>query len=76
MDAQRQFIENLGVNAEGGAEFDITSYCEQFTFDVISKMAFGIDTDVQRNPQSPLFQVARRVLRNFMEGFVYHISRK
>lgn len=74
MDAQRQFIENLAVSAESGAELEITSYCERFTFDVISKTAFGIDTDVQRKPHNTLFQVARAVFPNFMDGFLYHVS--
>lgn len=72
-DAERQFIEKLGVNAESGSELEITSYCERFTFDVISKAAFGIDTGVQRNPENPLFQTTRAVFPNFMKGRLYNI---
>ncbi|XP_077557519.1 cytochrome P450 3A31-like isoform X1 [Haemaphysalis longicornis] len=71
-DAQSQFIEKLSVNAENGDELEVGSYCEQFTFDVISKAAFGIDTEVQRNPQNTLFQTAVATTPNLLEGFMYH----
>ncbi|XP_077528283.1 putative cytochrome P450 6a13 [Haemaphysalis longicornis] len=72
LDAQSQFIDELSVNAENGAELEIGSYCEQFTFDVISKAAFGIDTGVQRNPQNTLFQTAVATSQDNLDGFLYH----
>ncbi|XP_077526706.1 cytochrome P450 9e2-like isoform X2 [Haemaphysalis longicornis] len=74
LDAQSQLIENLGVSAESGHEVAISALCERFTFDVISKTAFGIDTEVQRNPGHPLFQTALAVFPGFMEGFLYHMG--
>ncbi|XP_077526697.1 cytochrome P450 3A5-like [Haemaphysalis longicornis] len=72
LDAQREFIEILGTSAESGAEVDIAKIGERFTFDVISKTAFGIDTGVQKNPENPLFQTAITVFPNLNNGFVYH----
>ncbi|KAL3258321.1 hypothetical protein MRX96_016709 [Rhipicephalus microplus] len=48
--AQQQFIDILGEHSDSEVDVDINSLCERFTFDVIAKAAFGIDTDVQRNP--------------------------
>ncbi|XP_077527799.1 putative cytochrome P450 6a13 [Haemaphysalis longicornis] len=70
---QRQFIKVLGATADRGAEVDITKLCERFTFDVISKTAFGIDTEVQKNQDNPLFQAAIVVFPNSMNGFAYHM---
>ncbi|XP_077526694.1 cytochrome P450 3A4-like [Haemaphysalis longicornis] len=72
VDGQRQFIEVLGKCADTGAEVNITKYLERLTFDVISKMAFGIETDVQRKPENPIFQTALTVLPNIAKGFVYN----
>lgn len=69
-EAEGQFIKILGDNADRGVEMDINEHCERFTFDAIAKVAFGIDTAVQRDPQSPIFQTALKVLPNMMEGFV------
>ncbi|KAH9370565.1 hypothetical protein HPB48_002504 [Haemaphysalis longicornis] len=76
LDAEGQFIKILGDNADKGAELDINEHCERYTFDAIAKAAFGIDTGVQRDPRSPIFQTALKVLPNMMEGFVYFMGRK
>ncbi|XP_077525759.1 cytochrome P450 3A31-like [Haemaphysalis longicornis] len=71
-DAQSQFIAKVSVNAENGTELEIGSYCQQFTFDAISKAAFGIDTGVQRNPQNTLFQTTVATIPSMHDGFMYH----
>ncbi|XP_077527798.1 cytochrome P450 3A43-like [Haemaphysalis longicornis] len=70
-DCQNELIDVLNTCANIGAEVNISMLCERFTFDVISKAAFGIDTGVQKNPDNPLFQTALTVLPNFMNEFAY-----
>lgn len=72
--AQQQFIDVLGEHADRGVEVDINSLCERFTFDVIGKAAYGIDTNVQRNPEYPLFKDALAVLPNVNSGLLYHLA--
>ncbi|XP_037572190.1 thromboxane-A synthase [Dermacentor silvarum] len=74
MDALKRFIEILDECAERGDEVDINTLCERLTFDVISKAAFGIDTNVQRNPQHPLFQSCLATVPNYMAGFFYNLA--
>ncbi|XP_077528127.1 cytochrome P450 3A28-like [Haemaphysalis longicornis] len=69
---QNEFIEVLRTSADSGAEVNISMMCERFTFDVIAKTAFGIDTGVQKNPENPLFQTAITVFPTFMNEFPYH----
>lgn len=71
-DSQRKFLEILGDSADGGVEVDINKLCERFTFDAISKTAFGIDTEVQKNPDNPLFQTAITIFPNILTGFAYN----
>ncbi|XP_077526700.1 cytochrome P450 3A7-like [Haemaphysalis longicornis] len=73
LDGQRQFINLLGATADSGDEVDITRLSERFTFDVISKTAFGIDTGVQKNPDNPIFQTAIVVFPQLTQGFVYNM---
>lgn len=73
LDSQRQFIEVLGSSADNGTEVNINQLCERLTFDVISKTAFGIDTEVQKNPDNPLFQTAITVFPNITDETAYHI---
>ncbi|KAL1462040.1 hypothetical protein MTO96_043252 [Rhipicephalus appendiculatus] len=72
--AQQQFIDILGEHADSGIEVDINCLCERFTFDVIGKAAFGMDTNVQRNPEMPMFRVALDVLPNLNSGFLYNLG--
>ncbi|XP_065297837.1 cytochrome P450 3A6-like [Dermacentor albipictus] len=72
--AQKQFVDVLGEHADRGVDVDINSLCERFTFDVIGKAAYGIDTGVQRNPDHPLFKGALAVLPNLTSGFFYHLG--
>ncbi|KAL1483022.1 hypothetical protein MTO96_033407, partial [Rhipicephalus appendiculatus] len=74
LDAQREFLNILGEYADSGAEMDIGQRCESFTFDVISKSAFNLDTQVQRSPENPLFQKALRCFPGIMSGFMYNLS--
>ncbi|KAL3219299.1 hypothetical protein MRX96_050521, partial [Rhipicephalus microplus] len=72
--AEQQFIDILGEHADRGVEVDINSLCERFTFDVIGKAAFGMDTNVQRNPETSMFRVALDVLPNLNSGFLYNLG--
>ncbi|XP_065297862.1 cytochrome P450 3A6-like [Dermacentor albipictus] len=72
--AQKQFVDVLGEHADRDADVDINSLCERFTFDVIGKAAYGIDTGVQRNPDHPLFKSALPVVANLTSGFFYHLG--
>nr|XP_037287037.1 cytochrome P450 3A6-like isoform X1 [Rhipicephalus microplus] len=72
--AEQQFIDILGEHADSGVEVDINSLCERFTFDVIGKAAFGMDTNVQRNPEMSMFRVALDVLPNLNSGFLYNLG--
>ncbi|KAH7949599.1 hypothetical protein HPB49_012649 [Dermacentor silvarum] len=72
--ALQQFIDILGEHADRGVEVDINSLCERFTFDAISKAAYGIDTNVQRNPEVPMFQNALAVVPKLNAGFFYNLG--
>ncbi|XP_075559516.1 cytochrome P450 3A5-like [Dermacentor variabilis] len=74
VDAQREFLSILGECADSGAEVDIGSRCERLTFDVISKAAFNLDTQVQRHPENPLFQAAVLCFPNIMKGFLHNLG--
>lgn len=74
LDAQREFLNILGEGADSGVEMDIGSRCERFTFDVISKSGFNLDTQVQRSPDNPLFQKALRCFPGIMSGFMYSLA--
>ncbi|KAH6920479.1 hypothetical protein HPB50_028533 [Hyalomma asiaticum] len=76
LNAQQQFVSILGQHADSGVEVDIHSLCERFTFDVICKAAFCLDTNVQSNPDNPLFKKAITVVPNVNSGFLYHLGRK
>lgn len=73
-EAQSEFLTILGECADSGGEVDIGSRCERLTFDVISKSAFNLDTQCQRNPQNPVFQMALRCFPGIMSGFMYHLA--
>nr|XP_054925833.1 cytochrome P450 6a9-like [Dermacentor andersoni] len=73
-DAQREFLNILGECAESGAEVDIGSRCERLTFDIISKAAFNMDTQVQRHPENPLFQTALLCFPHIMKGFLHNLG--
>uniref|UniRef100_A0A6M2CHS3 Putative cytochrome p450 midgut overexpressed n=1 Tax=Rhipicephalus microplus TaxID=6941 RepID=A0A6M2CHS3_RHIMP len=72
--AQQQFIDILGEHSDSEVDVDINSLCERFTFDVIAKAAFGIDTDVQRNPENPLFKNSLAVIPTVTTGVLYHLG--
>ncbi|KAH6921074.1 hypothetical protein HPB50_027938 [Hyalomma asiaticum] len=74
LNAQQQLVGILGEHADSGEEVDINSLCERFTFDVICKAAFSLDTNVQRNPENPLFKKAITVVPNVNSGFLYHLG--
>ncbi|XP_065297873.1 cytochrome P450 3A6-like [Dermacentor albipictus] len=72
--AQEEFIRVLGEHADRGIELDINSICERFTFDMISKAAYGMDTNVQRNPKYPLFTKALAFMPNIASGLFYNLG--
>ncbi|KAK8788082.1 hypothetical protein V5799_022139 [Amblyomma americanum] len=74
LNAEQEFIQILGEHADLDAETEINSLCERFTFDAIGKAAYGIDTDVQRNPENPLFKNALAVMPSLHSGFFYELG--
>ncbi|CAF1526975.1 unnamed protein product [Adineta ricciae] len=51
-----EFEKKLPRHAEDGEEFNIYFYYKTMTMDVICRCAFGIDTDVQNNPNNIYFR--------------------
>ncbi|XP_027206344.2 cytochrome P450 3A2-like [Dermatophagoides pteronyssinus] len=55
------FINKVDKHAEDGNEFNIYEDFQLLTADVISKTAFGIDTNVQHDPKNEFFLAAKMV---------------
>lgn len=76
MDAVQQFLTKLGKAADTKEEIDMTELTAALTFDVVSKVAFGVNTNVQKNADLPIFKAALACLPNMMDGTFYNISRE
>ncbi|KAI1288441.1 Cytochrome P450 3A6 [Halotydeus destructor] len=61
-DAIDALLEN--IKAKDGGDFDIYPMLQGLTMDTIGRSAFGIKTDVQRNPDDPFLKAAREVFNN------------
>lgn len=58
-DAINSFLHNIESKSAKGESFDIYPMYQGLTMDVIGRTAFGIQTDVQSNPNDPLLRSAR-----------------
>lgn len=57
-DAIDNLLENLNEKCQSGENFDIYTLYQRLTMDVIGRTAFGIQTNVQKNPDDPLLRLA------------------
>ncbi|XP_035214390.1 cytochrome P450 3A19-like [Stegodyphus dumicola] len=61
-DAVDSLINNVERKSNAGESFDIYSMYQGLTMDVIGRTAFGIQTDVQNDPNDPFIRSARVLL--------------
>jgi len=54
-------MEKLIAHADNHSEFNIYTYYKRMTMDVICRCAFGLDTDLQNNPNNIYFQKVEEV---------------
>ncbi|CAF1362239.1 unnamed protein product [Adineta ricciae] len=54
-------MEKLSNHAESGEDFNIYTYYKRMTMDVICRCAFGIDTDLQNNPDNIYFKKVEEI---------------
>ncbi|KAI1288486.1 Thromboxane-A synthase [Halotydeus destructor] len=64
-DAIDALLEN--INGQAGEDFDIYPMLQGLTMDTIGRSAFGIKTDVQRNPDDTFFKAAQAIF-NIQSG--------
>ncbi|GFV39314.1 cytochrome P450 3A41 [Trichonephila clavipes] len=65
-------LEVLQARAQKGKEFDIFDIYQRLTMDVITKTAFGIQTDVQKNPKSRLLRATKLIfMANYKDPIIF-----
>ncbi|GIX66718.1 cytochrome P450 3A8 [Caerostris extrusa] len=65
-------LEVLQERAEKGEEFEIFDVFQRLTMDVITKTAFGIQTDVQKNSKSSLLAATKLIFRtNYNDAVIF-----
>ncbi|GIY54433.1 cytochrome P450 3A41 [Caerostris darwini] len=65
-------LEVLQEKAEKGEEFEIFDVFQRLTMDVITKTAFGIQTDVQKNSKSSLLSATKLIFRtNYNDAVIF-----
>ncbi|XP_023228557.1 cytochrome P450 3A4-like [Centruroides sculpturatus] len=62
-------LENLNEKCQSGETFDVYTLFKRLTIDVIGRTAFGIQTNVQKNPDDPLLRLAH-LMFNFPFQFI------
>ncbi|KAK3737559.1 hypothetical protein QZH41_017756, partial [Actinostola sp. cb2023] len=56
-------VKKIDQVAEAGGSFDILSYQQAVTLDVIMSTTFGIQTDFQNNPDDPIMDTAIKCMK-------------
>ena len=68
-------MEKLANYVKTNEEFNIYMYYKRMTMDVICRCAFGIDTDIQNNPNNMYFQKVEQIFaRSVRTNIVFKIS--
>ena len=68
-------MEKLADHVKTNEEFNIYTYYKRMTMDVICRCAFGIDTDLQNNPNNMYFKKVEAIFaRNVRMSIVFKIA--
>ena len=68
-------MEKLIAHADNHSEFKIYTYYKRMTMDVICRCAFGIDTDLQNNPNNIYFQKVEEIFAcNIRTSFIFKLT--
>ncbi|CAN7938499.1 unnamed protein product [Ixodes hexagonus] len=63
------FLDVLKEKGGGGQrEVDVCPLLDRVALDMVARTAFGVELNVQRNPEEPLFQQSKLVLPNIFNG--------
>ena len=74
-DSINTFVELVGKHSQTGEEFDIYELFQGLTTDVIGRTAFGIQTDVQKDPNNKFLKAAKDVFNARMNRwFVFWVN--
>jgi len=68
-------MKKISDHATDGNEFNIYMYYKRMTMDVICRCAFGIDTDLQNNPNNIYFQKVEEIFAcNIRTSFIFKLT--
>ncbi|XP_023238238.1 uncharacterized protein LOC111637060 [Centruroides sculpturatus] len=56
-DAIKELLENFEKFCQSGEDFEVYTLFQRLTLDVIVRIAFGIQSNAQKNPKDPLFHL-------------------
>lgn len=73
--AMKRFMATLNGYVDRSQEVDMSEVTAVLTFDIIGKMAFGIDTNVQESTDQPLYKAVIYAHPFLMSGAIYNIAR-
>ncbi|CAF1058719.1 unnamed protein product [Adineta steineri] len=72
----RDTMEKLADHARDGTEFNIFLYYKRMTMDVICRCAFGLDTDLQNNPNNIYFKKLEEIFgRNVRSSGFFKLAK-
>ena len=71
-DCVNELIKKLDEYATSENEFNIYTYYKRLTMDVICRCAFGIDTDVQNNPNNIYFKQVEQIFNPVMKSTLFY----
>ncbi|XP_035221635.1 cytochrome P450 3A24-like isoform X2 [Stegodyphus dumicola] len=73
-DAIDSLINNVEKKSKAGESFDIYPMYQGLTMDVIGRSAFGIQTDVQNDPNDPFLRSARVIFSGDIRSALFIIA--